>query len=46
MRKLVQYKDLTDGSIDLADLFLLNASITIEDENERRVRDAIKAKNS
>lgn len=43
MRRLISYKDLTDASVDLADLYILNTSITIEDENERRVRETLKA---
>ena len=45
MRGLIKYESLKDGTVDLADIYILNTSLKISDENERRIRDTIKETN-
>lgn len=46
IRGKLSYEALTDGTVDLADLWLLNVSIAVADENERRIMQALKERNS
>ena len=43
MRGFIRYTDLTDSSVDLADLELIHQTIAAADENQRRYNDAAKA---
>ena len=45
IRGKVSYEALLDGTVDLADLWLLNVAIAVADENERRVVQALKERN-
>jgi len=40
MRGMCRYESLKDGSLDLADIALMNDAIDVETENQRRLRDA------
>ena len=42
MRGFVRYTDLLEARVDLADLWLINVSIKITDENQRRVMEVVK----
>jgi hypothetical protein len=39
MRQMCRYESLIDGTLDLADVALLNETLDVFDENERRMRD-------
>lgn len=45
MRGLIKYESLKDGSVDLADLFIMNHALRISDENERRIHETIRETN-
>ena len=45
LRGIINYVDLKNGNIDLADLDLINRALDINDENERRLVKARQAKN-
>jgi len=38
MKGLCKYESLKDGTLDLADIALLNDAIDVEAENDRRIR--------
>lgn len=42
MRGKLKYESLTDGTVDLADIWLLNVAIAVSDENERRLSDVLR----
>lgn len=42
MRQLCRYESLKDGSVDLADVALMNDAIDAELENQFRAREAMK----
>jgi hypothetical protein len=39
MRQMCRYESLIDGTLDLADVALLNETLDVFDENERRMRE-------
>lgn len=41
LRGVVSYRDLLDGTVDIADIDRLNEAILIQDENQRRYRRAL-----
>lgn len=45
LRGVINYVDLKNGNIDLADLDLINRALDVNDENERRLVKARQAKN-
>lgn len=42
LRGLCKFESLKDGSLDLADLALMNDSLDVMDENERRYIESMK----
>lgn len=42
MRGFISYADLVEKRVDLADLWLINVSIRITDENQRRLMEVMK----
>lgn len=46
MRGFVRYTDLIECRVDLADLWLINLSIKITDENQRRISEVLHDRNS
>ena len=42
MRGSISYADLVEKRVDLADLWLINVSIRITDENQRRLMEVMK----
>lgn len=42
LRGMCKYESLIDGSLDLADIALMNDALTVQDENEARYREANK----
>ena len=40
LRGLCKYESLKDGSIDLSDIARMNDALAVEQENERRYREA------
>lgn len=42
LRKLCKYESLIDGTLDLADIALLNDALDVQEENEMRYREASK----
>ena len=42
MRGLVKYESLKDGTVDLADIYIMNTALRISDENERRIHETIR----
>lgn len=45
MRGLIKYESLKDGTVDLADIYIMNTALRISDENERRIRETIRETN-
>ena len=43
LRGLIRYEALIDGTLDIADVALLNDAIDVENENEARLRRAAEA---
>jgi len=43
LRGLCRYESLKDGSLDLADVARLNDWLDVQDENEARLREAMKS---
>lgn len=44
LRGLLRYESLKDGSVDLADIALLNDALDVQIENDARVAEARKRK--
>ena len=42
LRGLCKYESLIDGTLDLADIALLNDALDVQEENEMRYREASK----
>lgn len=42
MRGLIKYESLKDGTVDLADIYIMNTALRISDENERRIHETIR----
>jgi len=45
LRGLCRYESLKDGTLDLADVALMNDALDVQDENERRYMEAMKEQN-
>nr|DAJ52318.1 MAG TPA: hypothetical protein [Caudoviricetes sp.] len=43
---MCRYESLKDGTLDLADVALMNDACDVQDENERRYLDALKNKDA
>lgn len=46
LRGLCRYESLKDGTLDLADIALMNDACNVQDENERRYLAALKRKDA
>lgn len=44
MSGMCKFESLKDGTLDLADVALMNDALAARDENQRRVQDAMKAR--
>jgi hypothetical protein len=44
LRGLCRYESLIDGTLDLFDVARMNEAIDVNDENERRINDALAKK--
>ncbi len=42
LRGLCRYESLKDGTLDLADIALMNEALSVEDENAYRAQEAMK----
>ena len=42
MRGMCKYESLLDGTLDLADIALMNDALDVQEENEERYREAMK----
>lgn len=40
LRGLCKYESLTDGTLTMADFAIMNQALDVQDENERRYREA------